>query len=50
MEKRNSRENILARFEAARQRKREVTDELKKELEESYEKRTGKKPTSFFVL
>jgi hypothetical protein len=45
-----TRPEAIARFKAAKDRKRIVVEELKKELSESYEKRTGKKPTSFFVL
>lgn len=45
-----TRPEAIARFKAARERKRAVVEELKKELTESCEKRTGKKPTSFFVL
>ncbi|WP_262279990.1 hypothetical protein [Hallella absiana] len=45
-----TRPEAIARFKAAKERKRIVVEELKKELSESFEKRTGKKPTSFFVL
>ena len=37
-------------FASYKERKRIVVEELKKELSESYEKRTGKKPTYFFEL
>lgn len=40
----------IARFKAAKERKQVIVEELKKELSESYEKRTGKKLTSFFML
>lgn len=45
-----TRPEALARFKAAKERKRVVVEELKKELTDRYEKRTGQKPTSFFVL
>lgn len=45
-----TRPDAIARFKAAKERKRKVVEELKEELTESYEKRTGKAPTSFFVL
>jgi ribosomal protein S21 len=46
----HTREEALKRFKEARERKRIVVEELKQELSESCERRTGKKPTSFFVL
>ncbi|MDD6552692.1 MAG: hypothetical protein PUF37_03770 [Prevotellaceae bacterium] len=46
----HTKEEAFKRFKEARDRKRLVVEELKKELSESCEKRTGKKPTSFFVL
>lgn len=45
-----TRPEAIARFKAAKERKRVIVEELKKELSERYEKRTGQKPTSFFVL
>lgn len=46
----NVRPDAWARFKEAKERKRVIVEELKEELTESYEQRTGKKPTSFFVL
>ena len=40
----------IARFKAAIERKRQIAAELEKEMTEEYEKQTGKKVKSFFVL
>lgn len=45
-----TREDALRRFKAAKQRKEECVARLKMELIADYEKRTGKKPDSIFVL
>lgn len=45
-----TREEFLDRFEAAKQRKREMVAKMKEEMTIECEKRYGKKPTSFFVL
>lgn len=45
-----SREEFLVKFEAAKQRKREMVAKMQEELAVECENRIGKKPTSFFVL
>lgn len=45
-----TREDFLNRFEAAKQRKRETVERMKEDMIIECEKRTGKRPTSFFVL
>lgn len=50
MEQVKTREEFLERFEAAKQRKRDMVAKMKEEMTIECEKRTGKKPTSFFVL
>ncbi len=45
-----TREEFLDRFEAAKQRKREMVAKMKEEMTIECEKRYGKKPNSFFVL
>ena len=45
MEQTRTREEFLQKFEKAKQRKREMVEKM---IEA--EERTGKKPTSFFVL
>lgn len=45
-----TREEFLQKFEAAKQKKRDMVAKMKEEMTIEYEKRTGKKPTSFFVL
>jgi len=44
-----TREEILARFEASRQRKREAVARLEKELKEEYERQTGQQAKYFQV-
>ena len=44
------REDFLRKFEDAKQRKHEMVEKMKEEMTIECEKRTGKKPTSFFVL
>lgn len=50
MEQARSREEFLEKFEAAKQRKRDMVAKMKEEMTIECVKRTGKKPTSFFVL
>lgn len=50
MEQVRTREEFLAKFEAAKQRKRDMVDKMKEEMTIECLKRTSKKPTSFFVL
>lgn len=45
-----SREEILKRFEVDKQRKQDMVAKMKEEMTIECLKRTGKKPTSFFVL
>lgn len=45
-----TRPEAMARFKAAIARKRQIAAELEKEMSEEYEKETGKKAKSFFVL
>jgi len=44
------RGDFLRKFEDAKQRKHEMVEKMKEEMTIECEKRTGKKPTSFFVL
>lgn len=50
MEQERSREDFLKRFEAARKRKHEMVEKMKEDMTLECEKRTGKRPKSFFVL
>jgi hypothetical protein len=50
MEQTRTREEFLQKFEKAKQRKREMVEKMKEEMMIEAEERTGKKPTSFFVL
>ena len=50
MGNKSKREEVLARFQAARQMKRECLAELEQSMKETYEKRTGEKPDYFFAL
>lgn len=45
-----TRPDAIARFKAAVARKRQIAAELEKEMSDEYEKETGKKVKSFFVL
>jgi len=45
-----TREEFLAKFEAAKQRKRDMVEKMKEEMIIECEKRYGNRPTSFFVL
>lgn len=45
-----AREEVLARFQKARQKKRDCIARLEKSLKADYEKRTGKTPDYFFAL
>ncbi|MBR0489592.1 MAG: hypothetical protein IJJ68_05235 [Prevotella sp.] len=45
-----SEKNILARYQEARQRKRECVARLEKRMKEEYEKSTGKTADYFFSL
>lgn len=50
MEQIATREEFLKRFEAAKQRKHEMVEKMKEDMTLECEKRTGKRPKSFFVL
>jgi hypothetical protein len=50
MEKMNTQEDFLKRFEAAKQRKHEMVEKMKEDITVEYEKIHGEKPKSFFVL
>ncbi len=50
MTTKRSREDVVARFYAARDKKRQCVAELEKMMKESYEKRTGNKAETFFTL
>ena len=50
VEERIKRLEAIEKLKNAKERKKSIVEELKKELTESFEKRTGEKPTSFFVL
>ena len=45
-----TKEDVLARFQEARQRKRDCIARLEKSMKADYEKRTGKSPDYFFAL
>ncbi len=45
-----TREGALARFEAARRKKRECVERIEKRMKQTYESRTGKKANYTFVL
>jgi len=42
-----TKEEVLARFEASRQRKREAVARLEKELKEEYQRQTGQEAKYF---
>jgi len=44
-----TREEVLAKFEASRQRKREAAARLEKQLKEEYERQTGRQAKYFQV-
>lgn len=46
----DKKKEAMARFKTALNRKRQIATELEKEMSEEYEKATGKKIKSFFVL
>lgn len=43
-------EEALAKFEAAKKKKRECLKQLEKSMKEIYKKRTGKEADKFFAL
>ena len=45
-----AKEEVLLRFQKARQKKRECIARLEKSMKDEYEKRTGKTPDYFFAL
>ena len=45
-----AKEEALARFQNARQKKRDCIARLEKSMKADYEKRTGKTPDYFFAL
>ena len=50
MDKSVTRDDILARFQAARQKKRELVARLERDMKAEYEQRTGKTAAYFFAL
>lgn len=48
--KKQTREEVLAKFHAAKNKKQECLAELEMTMKETYEKRTGKKADKFFAL
>ena len=50
MEQIRTREEFLRKFEAAKQRKRQIVAQMKEDITVEYEKIHGEKPKSFFVL
>lgn len=50
MEFPKDKEEAMARFMAAKERKRIRLQEIEKEMKAEYEKRTGLKPNYFFAL
>lgn len=49
-EKEIKREEVLARWEAARERKRTCLARLEKSMRETYKKKTGIEATRFFAI
>lgn len=45
-----TREEVLARFQLAKEKKRECLAQMGKSMRESYKKRTGKEAEKFFAL
>ena len=45
-----TREEALAKFQAAKDKKRECLKQLEKSMKEMYKKRTGKETEKFFAL
>ena len=45
-----TREEALAKFQAAKNKKRECLKQLEKSMKEIYKKRTGKEAENFFTL
>ncbi len=45
-----TKEETLAKFQAARERKRVCLAKLEKSMKEAYKKRTGKEADTFFAL
>ena len=45
-----AKEEVLLRFQKARQKKRECIARVEKSMKDEYEKRTGKTPDYFFAL
>ena len=48
--KKQTRQELLAKFHAAKNKKQECLAELEMTMKETYEKRTGKKADNFFAL
>lgn len=45
-----TKEETLAKFQAAREKKRECLVRIEKSMKETYKKRTGKEAEKFFAL
>lgn len=45
-----TREEALAKFQAAREKKHECLAQLEKSMKDTYKKRTGKEAKKFFAL
>lgn len=50
MNARMTKEKALAKFQAAKSKKRECLVKLEKTMKETYKKRTGKEAEKFFAL
>ena len=45
-----NKQEALARFQAAKQKKKECLSQLEKDMKQTYEEKTGKKAEYFFAL
>lgn len=50
MKEKKTREEVLAKLQAAKEKKRECLIQLEKSMKEAYKKRTGKEVENFFAL
>lgn len=50
MKEKKTREEVLVKFQAAKEKKREYLVQLEKSMKEAYKKRTGKEVENFFAL
>lgn len=50
MKAKKTREEVLTKFQTAKEKKRECLVQLEKSMKEEYKKRTGKEVENFFAL